>query len=209
MDDVNSTYSGSGSGSTRDCSRSNTSTIGLNTSIEELVNGVLSHPNFRNAVDSINSGQTNNRTIQSDSVNTVSSGSSGPTQELRNLFQRGTSMRQQQNLNATIPKFNSRFTYQSSGRSRSLPYNRSNQNSKSKGKPKSSATNSQPFCREVVLLNTPNDCKVVRGSKEVNLHKTGNVKSAFKFEKHWSSSKVYDELVKEFHQLESVTRNPK
>ncbi|CAB4045476.1 Hypothetical predicted protein, partial [Paramuricea clavata] len=109
MDDVNSTYSvsGSGSGSTRDCPRSNTS-IGLNTSIEELVNGVLSHPNFRNAVDSINSGQTtNNRTIQSDSVNTVSSGSTGPAQELRNLFQRGTSMRQQQNLNATIPIFNS------------------------------------------------------------------------------------------------------
>ena len=73
MDDVNSTYSGSGSGSNRDCSRSNTS-IGLNTSIEELVNSMLSHPNFRNAVDSINSGQTNNRTIPSDSVKTVSSG---------------------------------------------------------------------------------------------------------------------------------------
>ena len=44
------------------------------------------------------------------------------------------------------------------------------------------------FCREVVLLNDPQDVSVVRGARKANLHGSGNVLSAFMFNK---SRKTY------------------
>ena len=205
------------------------SNVHLTSSMEELVNNVLSHPNFRNVVDNISSRQTGNQgnnrpstssqSLQSDchsgrpstsSQPLLSDCHSGPAEELRNLFNRGNSLSQQQNFNATIPRFNNRFTYQpkARGRSRPAPYVQCNQKGKSKGKASSTCTG-QPLCREVVLLNNPDDNKVVRGSRKVSLHKAGNVISAFKFEKHWRYSRVYEELLKEFSQLESVKKTPK
>ena len=187
-------------------------------SLEELVNGVLTHPNFRNIVGNINSSNNSMNREQLGSNSTTISPASGlvptalpttnPAQELRNLFARGTSTSQQGNQNATLPRFNNRFSYQPRGRNRALPYSTTTQTSK--GKPRGKATKSaQTFCREVVLLNSADDNLVVRGSKKIELHRKGNIIRAFQFKKEWTFCEVYEELEKEFPQLERVSKTPK
>ncbi len=72
---------------------------------------------------------------------------------------------------------------------------------KTTGKRCSQTPGKQSFCREVVLLMSPDDTKVVCGHNKAALHRTGNVISAFKFEKSWCFSTVCEELKKAFPQL--------
>ena len=90
-------------------------------SIQELINGVLSHPEFRNVVSNIsNSGTSPRPSSSSHSGATTSSDATSdatyqsPAEKLRGIFRRGTSTQQQQNINATLPlpRFTSRFSYQ-------------------------------------------------------------------------------------------------
>ncbi|CAB4035589.1 Hypothetical predicted protein, partial [Paramuricea clavata] len=133
-----------------------------------------------------------------------------PAEELRAIFRRGTSSQQQQDINATIPRFNSRFSYQSRGRRNATRRLNSNEGKqKTTGKRCGQTPAKQSFCREVVLLRSPDDTKGVRGHSKAALHRAGNVISAFKFEKSWCFSTVCEELNKAFPQLGCINTMPK
>ena len=125
-------------------------------SIEELVNRVLYHPQFRQVVSNMSSPSTSTSDVTSratlvctstppaDGASTppvvthssatrsnVGNQNQSPAEELRAIFRRGTSSEQQQNVNTTIPRFNSRFSYQPRGRR-----NTTRRPSSNEGKPK-------------------------------------------------------------------------
>ncbi len=201
--------------------QSNSDSLGSssNFSIEQLVNGVLFHPQFRDIVSKMSSSPNSTSSVTAttstgpltppaihSSVTTSQVGinqNQSPAEELRAIFRRGTSSQQQQNVNATIPRFNSRFSYQPRGRHNTSIRKQSNAEGKQKttGKRCSQTPGKQSFCREVVLLMSPDDSKVVRGHNKTALHRTGNVISVFKFEKSWCFSTVCKELKKAFPQL--------
>ena len=104
-------------------------------SIEQLVNRVLLHPQFRHVVSNMTSSQNSTSSVTSTTTNTSAGPSTppvlthssvttshvgnqyqSPAEELRAIFRRGTSSQQQQNINATIPRFNSKSSYQPRGR---------------------------------------------------------------------------------------------
>lgn len=179
------------------------SSSSANSSLEDLVNGVLTHPRFRNVIGNLSSPQSRQENVQSPAQRFES-----PAEEIRNLFRHGASVSQQQNANSTLTlpqRFNHRFNHvPSRGRNRAHPYRY--QNPSSKGKQK--ATNA-PFSREVVLLKNPYDERVVRGSAKAALHRSGNVLNLFEFQKGWSASQVYEKLLYEFPQLQQVGKTPK
>ena len=210
--------------------QSNSDSLGSssNFSIEQLVNGVLFHPQFRDIVSNMSSSPNSTSSVTAttstapltppaihSSVTTSQVGinqNQSPAEELRAIFRRGTSSQQQQNVNATIPRFNSRFSYQPRGRRTNTSIRKqSNAEGKQKttGKRCSQTPGKQSFCREVVLLTSPDDTKVVRGHNKAALHRTGNVISAFKFEKSWCFSTVCEELKKAFPQLGRINTTPK
>jgi hypothetical protein len=205
-------------------------------SIEQLVNGVLLHPQFRHVVSNMTSSQNSTSSVTSTTTNTsagpstppagpstppvlthssattshVGNQNQSPAEELRAIFRRGTSSQQQQNINATIPRFNSRFSYQPRGRRNTTRRLNSNEGKqKTTGKRCGQTPAKQSFCREVVLLRSPDDTKVVRGHSKAALHRAGNVISAFKFEKSWCFSTVCEELNKAFPQLGRINTMPK
>ena len=65
------------------------------------------------------------------------------------------------------------------------------------------------FFREVVLLNDPQDVSVVRGAQKANLHRSGNVLSAFMFNKSWTALEVCENLERAFPNLNNVEEKPK
>ena len=142
-------------------------------SIQELINEVLSHPEFRNVVSNISNSDTSlGPSSSSHSGVTTSSDATyqSPAEELRGIFRRGTSTQQQQNINATLPlpRFTSRFSYQP--RRRNVRRNVGPYKQASGGKQKTTSARGgqttakqQCFYREVVLLNGPDDSKVIRG----------------------------------------------
>ena len=170
-------------------------------SIEELVNGVLYHPQFRQVVSNMNSSSTSTSDVtsratlvgtstppaasastppavthSSATTSNVGNQNQSPAEELRAIFRRGTSSQQQQNVNATIPRFNSRFSYQPRGRRNTTRRLSSNEGKpKTTGKRSSQTPAKQSFSREVVLLKSPDDTKVVRGHNKAALHRAGNV----------------------------------
>lgn len=198
-------------------------------SIEELVNGVILHPQFRDVISNMCSSTNSNSSACSSTTSTVTTPSSSsqssataattsyhqsPAEELRAIFRRGTSSQQQQNVNATVPRFNSRFSYQprrrtTNNRQNKAPYNANGSKGKWTEKRGGKTSAKQCFFREVVLLNSPDETKVVRGHGKAALHRGENVISAFKFEKSWCFSTVCEELRKAFPQLENIDTTPK
>ena len=184
-------------------------TPGPQSSVDELVSGLLENPHFQDVLE-----RSTRRTHRSPSVqaNQPATGSTTsqpvfqtPVEEFRLLFRAGTSSSQGQNT--SLPRF--RRCYQ---RPRGRGYARragSHTASATSTNASARVEKQTPFCREVVLLNNPHDQTVIRGSRKAVLHWTGNVLSAFQFSRGWSAEEVYSNLEGAFPQLINIQEKPK
>ena len=157
-------------------------------SIETLVNEVVNHPSFYEAIENVTPGD-NQRSTNTSGNSSVAT----PREELQRLFHRGSSSRQR-----LIPQFQQRTTWGPSqpacrcGKTvqgnRKQPYN---------CKGKKNIPKKTTFTREVVLLRNPGD-HIVRGGAKGQLQRLGNVLSCFELDKEWAPDEVIGNLEEAF-----------
>lgn len=185
-------------------------TPGPQSSIDELVFGLLENPHFQDVLE-----RTTRRTHRSPSLqaNQPATGSTTsrpvfqtPVEEFRSLFRAGTSSSQGQNT--SMPRFR-RFYQRPRGRAYASRTRSHTATSATSTNASTRVDKQTPFCREVVLLNRPHDQTVLRGSRKASLHRTGNVLSAFQFSRGWSAEEVYSNLEGAFPQLVNIQEEPK
>ena len=161
--------------------------------LDDVVAGVLSHPDFRRMIDSPSNIPTTQRSTNQ-----------SPVEEFRALF------RATRQPARDTPRFQARSTYNrpnrpnSSVRCRPSPSSTSTSTTLTKNKQTKTV-----FCREVILLNRADADVVVRGHNKAELYKKGNVISAFEFNKSWSADEVRKSIEEAFHQLKTVNSDPK
>ena len=182
--------------------------------INQLVCGLMENPHFLDVLER-SSRRINSPQMTSQPAASCSTSSSRPFQtpveEFRSLFRTGTAS------STSIPRFR-RFHQQPRGR----PYvasrigrctgshsHRATSTSTAASPGAGSKVQQTSFCREVVLLNDPQDVSVVRGARKANLHRSGNVLSAFMFNKSWTALEVCENLERAFPKLNNVEEKPK
>lgn len=163
-------------------------TPGPQSSIDELVFGLLENPHFQDVLE-----RTTRRTHRSPSLQ---------------ANQPATGSTTSQGQNTSMPRFR-RFYQRPRGRAYASRTRSHTATSATSTNASTRVDKQTPFCREVVLLNSPHDQTVLRGSRKASLHRTGNVLSAFQFSRGWSAEEVYSNLEGAFPQLVNIQEEPK
>ena len=185
-------------------------TPGPQSSIDELVSGLLENPHFQDVLERTTRRTHRRPSLQANQPATGSTTSrpvfQTPVEEFRSLFRAGTSSSQGQNT--SMPRFR-RFYQRPRGRTYASRTRSHTATSATSTNASARVDKQSPFCREVVLLNSPHDQTVLRGSRKASLHRTGNVLSAFQFSRGWSAEEVYSNLEGAFPQLVNIQEEPK
>ena len=179
----------------------NSTSSGRPSTIDNLVQQIIQHPDFRQALQRSSSSEfsasPNNQTsaqtppqtsalsLQSEAQGAVVGSVPSPAQELRRIFHRNNA--------SAPPQFALRTTWGPAGRGTRPTFNRVNSRKRDReGRPKAST-----FSREVVLLRWPDD-SIPRGRAKAELQRLGHVVSSFTFDKNWSARVVYEKLLSTF-----------